>query len=43
MPTGGENSMYDSNKFNVAAAALKHGYYYSPRLQIDIFGNGWNT
>ena len=41
MPVGGVNSVYDSNKFNVCDEALKRGYYYSPRLHIDIYGNAW--
>lgn len=43
MPVGGVVSVYDGNKFNVADEALKRGYYYSPRLHIDLFGNAWNT
>lgn len=41
MPVGGVNSVYDKNKFNVCDEALKRGYYYSPRLHIDIYGNAW--
>jgi organic radical activating enzyme len=41
MPIGGTVASYDENKFNVADAALKYGYYYSPRLHVDIWGNGW--
>lgn len=42
MPVGGVSGVYDANKFNVCDEALKRGYYYSPRLHIDIFGNAWN-
>lgn len=41
MPVGGTTSLYDLNKFNVAEAALKMGYNYSPRLHVDIWGNAW--
>jgi 7-carboxy-7-deazaguanine synthase len=27
----------------VADIALKHGYKYSPRLHVDLFGNKWGT
>jgi 7-carboxy-7-deazaguanine synthase len=41
MPVGGVSSVYDGNKFNVAEEALRRGYRYSPRLHVDIWGNGW--
>lgn len=41
MPVGGVVSVYDGNKFNVAEEALRRGYRYSPRLHVDIWGNGW--
>ena len=41
MPVGGTTVGYDANKFNVAEEALKSGYNYSPRLHVDIWGNGW--
>ena len=27
----------------VADLAMKHGYNYSPRLHVDLFGNKWGT
>ena len=27
----------------VADLAMKHGYKYSPRLHVDLFGNKWGT
>jgi len=27
----------------IAELALKYGYKYSPRLQINLFGNEWGT
>lgn len=41
MPVGGVVSVYDENRINVADEALKRGYWYSPRLHVDIWGNGW--
>jgi len=41
MPVGGVVSVYDGNKFNVADEAIKRGYYYSPRLHVDLWGNSW--
>lgn len=41
MPVGGVVSVYDGNRIHVADEALKRGYYYSPRLHIDLWANGW--
>ena len=41
MPTGGTTEGYDANKFNVANEALRMGFCYSPRLHVDLWGNGW--
>lgn len=41
MPVGGVVSVYDGNKFNVADEAMVRGYYYSPRLHVDLWGNSW--
>jgi organic radical activating enzyme len=41
MPVGGVSSVYDGNRVNVADEALKRGYWYSPRLHVDLWGNGW--
>ena len=43
MPVGGTEESYFKNNKEVAELALKHGYRYSPRLQVDLFGNGWST
>ena len=40
MPETGPHGMYD---YEVAQLALKYGYKYSPRLQINLFGNEWGT
>tara|TARA_R110001592_G_scaffold107716_1_gene301303 strand:+ start:1475 stop:2341 length:867 start_codon:yes stop_codon:yes gene_type:complete len=41
MPVGGVESVYDGNKFNIADEAMLRGYYYSPRLHVDLWGNSW--
>ena len=41
MPVGGTVAVYDGNRFNVANEALRRGYWYSPRLHVDLWGNGW--
>lgn len=43
MPIGGVESVYHSNEFNVAKMAMEEGWYFSPRLHIDLFGNAWAT
>jgi len=40
MPETGPHGMYD---YEVSQLALKYGYKYSPRLQINLFGNAWGT
>lgn len=41
MPVGGTKELYDVTKTNIADEALKLGYLYSPRLHVDLWGNGW--
>ena len=41
MPVGGTTQLYDTNRVSVADEAMKRGYYYSPRLHVDLWGNGW--
>ena len=41
MPLGGVVSVYDNTRIHVADEALKRGYWYSPRLHVDLWGNGW--
>ena len=43
MPCGGEETMYNMNKTQVAELALKLGWRYSDRLQIPLFKNAWGT
>ena len=33
----------DDADYKVAQLALKYGYKYSPRLQLNLFGNKWGT
>jgi organic radical activating enzyme len=41
MPQGGVVTPYAANRVNVADWALARGYNYSPRLHVDLWGNGW--
>jgi 7-carboxy-7-deazaguanine synthase len=41
MPVGGTLNGYNQNRVHVADEAMKRGYYYSPRLHVDLWGNGW--
>jgi len=43
MPTGGVADLYNFNVPQVAELAMKRGYRYSPRLQVDIWRNAWGT
>lgn len=42
MPAGGERELYDKNKVWLADLCCKKGLRFSPRLQIDIWNNGWS-
>ena len=41
MPQGGVVTPYSQNRVKVADWALSRGYNYSPRLHVDLWGNGW--
>ena len=41
MPQGGVVTPYAQNRVKVADWALSRGYCYSPRLHVDLWGNGW--
>ena len=41
MPQGGVVTPYEKNRVKVADWALSKGYNYSPRLHVDLWGNGW--
>ena len=41
MPQGGVVTPYAQNRVKVADWACSRGYYYSPRLHVDLWGNGW--
>ena len=41
MPQGGIVDPYESNKLNIANICVERGFNYSPRLHVDLFGNGW--
>ena len=41
MPQGGIVSPYNENKMFVADICVEQGFNYSPRLHVDLWGNGW--
>jgi organic radical activating enzyme len=41
MPQGGVIEPYDRNKLRIANICCKQGWNYSPRLHVDLWGNGW--
>ena len=43
MPVGGTDVKYFSNYKAVAEMAMRKGWKYSPRLQVDIWRNAWGT
>jgi 7-carboxy-7-deazaguanine synthase len=43
MPVGGVENVYAMNNRRVAELAMKHGLYYSDRLQVPLFKNEWGT
>lgn len=43
MPVGGTDQVYFDNYRAVAEMAMKRGWRYSPRLQVDIWRNAWGT
>ena len=38
-----ETGVFSKSDTEIANLALKYGYKYSPRLQINLFGNEWGT
>ncbi len=43
MPAGGTTKLYDGNEQWVAELCMKHGYRFSPRLQVQLWKNAWGT
>lgn len=43
MPLGGRSEEYEMNEQRVADIAIKQGWRFSPRLQIQLYGNKWGT
>jgi organic radical activating enzyme len=41
MPQGGVVEPYDKNKKRIADICCAQGWNYSPRLHVDLWGNGW--
>ena len=43
MPAGGTTMHYNENEKWVAELAMKHGWRYTPRLQVQLWKNAWGT
>ena len=43
MPMGATQEGQAKTASQVAEIAMKHGFKYSPRLHVDLFGNKWGT
>lgn len=43
MPAGGTTLHYDNNERWVADLAMKNGWRYTPRLQVQLWKNAWGT
>lgn len=43
MPAGGTGKYYEDNKIWVSNLAMKEGWRYSPRLQVELWKNAWGT
>jgi len=43
MPMGATQEGQAKTASQVAEMAMKHGFKYSPRLHVDLFGNKWGT
>jgi len=41
MPQGGVVRPYEANKVRIADICCAEGWNYSPRLHVDLWGNGW--
>ena len=41
MPQGGIVQPYEANKVKIANICCERGWNYSPRLHVDLWGNGW--
>ena len=41
MPQGGIVKPYEKNKVRIADICCAEGWNYSPRLHVDLWGNGW--
>lgn len=43
MPAGGTTKVYNNNEKWVADMCMKHGWRYTPRLQVQLWKNAWGT
>jgi 7-carboxy-7-deazaguanine synthase len=41
MPQGGVVEPYNKNRQRIADICCVQGWNYSPRLHVDLWGNGW--
>ena len=41
MPQGGIVEPYERNRQRIADICCEQGWNYSPRLHVDLWGNGW--
>ena len=41
MPQGGVVEPYERNRQRIADICCEQGWNYSPRLHVDLWGNGW--
>ena len=41
MPQGGIVEPYEANRLRIANICCERGFNYSPRLHVDLWGNGW--
>jgi organic radical activating enzyme len=41
MPQGGVVEPYNKNRQRIADICCEQGWNYSPRLHVDLWGNGW--
>jgi organic radical activating enzyme len=43
MPVGGTTKLYNLTHKEVAEIAMKNGWRYSPRIQVELWANQWGT
>lgn len=43
MPVGGTTNTFELNRTQVAELAIKHGFRFSDRMHLGLYGNAWAT